>query len=70
MAKKINIGGHKISRLELYDRIINAIPAKQFKAIAKRVEKEMDRLIVDHIPKTQFSHIIQKIQRDLKKEFA
>jgi prephenate dehydrogenase len=70
MALKINLGKHKISEQELYDRIILAIPAKQFKAIAKKVERQMDRLrlIVDMLPKTQFHRIVIKIRKDLDKE--
>ncbi|MCX5884316.1 MAG: hypothetical protein NT096_00125 [Proteobacteria bacterium] len=65
---KINMGNHKITELELYDRIIEKIPAKQFKAIAKKVERQMDKMIVDMIPKDQFQHIITKILSDLNKE--
>jgi len=68
MATKIIIGKHKISELELYDRIIIEVPAKQFKAIAKKVERQMDRMIVDKIPKAQFAKIITKIRKDLDKE--
>jgi len=68
MAKKIDIGGYKISQLELNDRIILALPNRQFKAIAKQVKKEMDQMIIDKIPKGQFAQIIQKIHKDLERE--
>lgn len=65
---KINLGTHKISEKELYDRIMLAIPDKQFKAIAKKVDRQMDKMIVDMIPKGQFAKIITRIQKDLDKE--
>jgi predicted dinucleotide-binding enzyme len=65
---KINIGKHKISEKELYDRIIAAIPAKQFQTIAKKVNRQLDQIIVDRIPKIQFTRIITKIRKDLDKE--
>ena len=65
---KINMEKHKISEQELYDRIMLKIPAKQFKAIVKKVDKQMDRMIVDMIPKAQFARIVTKIRKDLDKE--